>query len=225
MAEKLIATGVTFRRTRRGWRPDYLIDFIGGMSGIASFGSLATFIVCLLDFAFARYVLVREEGMSDPFIVIASGVLFVVLATIFGATWVFESHLKSQGKTVEAPSMWDKLPRSAIETLAPLEIERTRLMMASREASSILEDLSENSLRRPDVEARIKEIEDEESAIGLQVKSIIDEIRQESEIESKMAEIESKTRRELAAEAKADAWLSQSSLSAGDTQETRKGTS
>ena len=225
MAEKLIVTGVTFHRKRKGWRPDYLIDFIGGMSGIASLGSLATSIICLLGFALARSVPIKGMGMPDPFIVIAPSVLFVVSATIFGATWAFESHLKSQGKAVEAPSMWGKLPRSAIETLAPLEIERTRLMMASREASSILEDLSENSLRRPDVEARIKEIEDEESAIGLQVKSIIDEIRQESEIESKMAEIESKTRRELAAEAKADAWLSQSSLSAGDTQETRKGTS
>ena len=225
MAEKLIASGVTFRRTRRGWRPDYLIDFIGGMSGIASFGLLAAFVMSLIGFTLARSVPVGEAGMPDPFIVVAPGVLFVVSATIFGATWAFESRLKSQGKAVEAPSMWDKLPRSAIENLAPLEIERTRLMMASREAKSILEDLSENSLRRPDVEARIKEIEDEESAIELQVKSMIDEIRQESEIESKMAEIEAKTRRELAAEAKADAWLSQSSLSAGDTQEPRKDTS
>lgn len=225
MAEKLIASGVTFRRTRRGWRPDYLIDFIGGMSGIASSGLLAAFVMSLIGFTLARSVPVGEAGMPDPFIVVAPGVLFVVSATIFGATWAFESRLKSQGKAVEAPSMWDKLPRSAIENLAPLEIERTRLMTASREARSILEDLSESSLRRPDVEARIKEIEDEESAIELQVKSMIDEIRQESEIESKMAEIESKTRRELAAEAKADAWLSQPSLSAGDTQEPRKGTS
>src|SRR5699024_6219729 len=199
MAEKLIVTGVTFHRTRRGWRPSYLIDFIGGLSGITSLCSLATFIICLLGFTLARSELVGEAGMSTPFIVIAPGVLFVVSATIFRATWAVESRLKRQGKAVEAPSMWDKLPQSAIENLAPLEIERNRLMMASREAKSILKDLSENSLRRPDVEARIKEIEDEESVIELQVKSMIDEIRQESEIESKMAEIESKTRRELAA--------------------------
>src|SRR5699024_959891 len=140
MAEKLIASGVTFHRTRRGWRPSYLINFIGAMSGMASFGSLAAFVMSLIGFTLARSELVGEAGMSTPFIVIAPGVLFVVSATIFRATWAFGSRLKRQGKAVEAPSMWDKLPQSAIENLAPLEIERNRLMMASRDDKTILKD-------------------------------------------------------------------------------------
>lgn len=193
---KEIREGDTFRKTLSGWKPfriDAPIVFVSVIVGSAG----VVFLTCVgggLDPASAKDTLIF-------------GGLFAASALVFALNAFIACHISEKGLSVVAQKEWEGLPRSIVESLAPLEVERIRLEHLIQESLSILNDLSEESLRRPAVQARADELADEMSMVELQIESTIDDFRQEAEVDQKMREIDKRTRRELDAESRADTWL------------------